>query len=162
MEEVWLPVKGHIGSYWVSNTGKIKNKHGRILKTFISRGYERVALCAREKHPIHRLVAEAFLPNPFNFPCINHRDENKLNNSVENLQWCDYKTNNSYGTRGKRIAEKTEKPVYVFKDGVFCFCCKSQLEAAQKTQVSKTTISRCIKTGSQTKQGYQYKRNPAE
>lgn len=161
MEEVWLPVVGYIGSYWVSNTGKIKNKHGRILKTFISRGYERVALCAKEKHHVHRLVAEAFIPNPFSLPCVNHRDENKLNNSVDNLEWVDHETNNRYGTRGKRIAEKIDKPVLVFKNGVFLFLCKSQLEAAKKTGVSEPTVTRCIKENGKTKKGYQYKRNPA-
>lgn len=55
---------------------------------------------------IHRLVAEAFIPNPNGLPCVNHKDENVFNNHHTNLEWCDYGYNNNYGTRKARVAEK--------------------------------------------------------
>ena len=58
---------------------------------------------------IHRLVATAFVPNPEKLPCINHKDENKLNNNPNNLEWCDNRYNNNYGTRNKRISKSVTK-----------------------------------------------------
>ena len=58
-----------------------------------------------KKALVHRLVAEAFLENPENLPCINHKDENKLNNCVDNLEWCTIAYNNCYGDRLKRVSE---------------------------------------------------------
>lgn len=58
---------------------------------------------------VHKLVAMAFVPNPDNLPCINHKDENKLNNNPNNLEWCDNRYNNNYGTRNKRISKAVTK-----------------------------------------------------
>lgn len=74
----------------------------------------------------HRFIAECFIPNPQNLPCVNHKDENPSNNHVENLEWCDYKYNNNYGTRNKKSSEsqkndpqKSKKVLQFTKDGKF-------------------------------------------
>lgn len=94
--------------YMVSNYGRIKsipigNKHEKIdehlLTPSIVKGYYSVVLYANRKFinkPIHRLIAETFLDNPNNYNCINHKDKNKLNNNVENLEWCSYSHNSSW------------------------------------------------------------------
>lgn len=104
MKEIWKPIKGYEGRYEVSNLGRIKSlsryiarKDGRVslrrsqyLKFSDSHGYKRVYLakdCTRKKFPVHRLVAEAFVPNPENKPEINHKDGIKNNNIYTNLEW---------------------------------------------------------------------------
>ena len=125
MEEIWKDKKDYEGLYQVSNLGRAKSldryikgkghslqfKKGRILKPMKdNNGYLKVKLCKDGKEKaftVHRLVAEAFLPNPHNYPCVNHKDENKQNNNVSNLEWCSAQYNNTYGTRIERVAEKT-------------------------------------------------------
>lgn len=98
---LWKEIKGHEGAYLISSNGKVFNQRtGKYLKpTKGSNGYYHVTLCYGEKEDcmIHRLVAEVFLPNADNLPHVNHKDENKLNNSVENLEWCTPKYNVNYG-----------------------------------------------------------------
>ena len=103
MEEIWKPIKGYESLYEVSNLGRVKSlKWGkeRILRTDKSNnGYLRVVLCKdgkKKKYLVHRLVCESFLPNSNNLPEVNHKDENKTNNKVDNLEWCDRTYNNRY------------------------------------------------------------------
>ena len=111
-KEYWKPVVGYEGHYQVSNFGRVKSiKFGKeiILKQHIRRGYYSVVLSKNgilKRYSVHRLVAEAFIDNTDNLPQVNHKDENKLNNSVDNLEWCDSEYNNNYGTRNKRVSEK--------------------------------------------------------
>ena len=96
---------GNVRSLNYRNTGKIQ-----LLKAVNNgSGYLQVNLWKNGKmkhYSVHRLVAEAFIPNPDNLPEINHKDENKENNCVNNLEFCDRKYNTNYGTRNGRIAEK--------------------------------------------------------
>ena len=113
-KEIWKPIKGYEGLYQVSNFGRVKSlKFGKekILKQSKNKktGYLHVVLCKNgilKTFRVHRLVAEAFLDNPNNLPCVNHKDENKTNNNVDNLEWCNAKYNLNYGNRNKRISEK--------------------------------------------------------
>ena len=106
MKEIWKTIP-YYTNYAVSNMGNVKNiKRNKILKqTIFNNKYKYVTLYQgnnRKKGKVSRLVAEAFIPNPNNLPCVNHKDENKLNNNVENLEWCTYSYNNNYGTANKR------------------------------------------------------------
>ena len=131
MKEIWKPIKD-FEYYFISNFGRVKStKFGkeRILKlTKDKDGYLIVNLYKNNKSKtfkVHRLVAEVFLPNPYNLPQVNHKDENPQNNIVTNLEWCDAKYNNNYGTRNKRIGKsntngKRSKPVLQYTlDGKF-------------------------------------------
>lgn len=114
-KEYWKPVVGYEALYEVSNWGRVKSlKFGkeRILKQGKDKktGYLHVVLCKnniKKTFLVHRLVAEAFIPNPNNYKEVNHKDEDKTNNSVDNLEWCDRKYNQNYGT----IIERLSKPV---------------------------------------------------
>lgn len=110
MEE-YREIKGFEGLYEVSNYGNVRSlKRNKILKQInIKGGYKRVSLYKYGEQyfkAIHRLVAEAFIPNPDNLPCVNHKDENPSNNNVKNLEWCDYKYNINYGTANERRSAK--------------------------------------------------------
>ena len=118
--EQWKPVPGYEGIYEVSNLGRVRSlgrikSNGRRVSGGMKRinqhpqtGYMFVNLCKdgeKRTNLIHRIVALAFLPNPNNYPCINHKDENRANNNVDNLEWCTYKHNNDYGTRRAKVLE---------------------------------------------------------
>ena len=121
INEEWKPVDGFEGFYAVSNLGRVKSlgndksRKEKILKPEkTKKGYLRVNLYrnGKMKHfAVHRLVAEAFLPNPEGFEQINHRDEVKDNNCVSNLEFCDCKYNINYGTHNERVAAARSKSV---------------------------------------------------
>jgi hypothetical protein len=110
MEEVWKDIPNYNGEWQASNYGNIR-KDGKLLKkTVTPQGYEIVGIGRKPYHKImlvHRLVAMTFIENPNGYPQINHKDENKSNNNVDNLEWCTQKYNINYGTR----TAKTYKPV---------------------------------------------------
>ena len=122
MEE-FRDIKGYEGKYQISNFGRVKSlkdSHGgyreRILNPIEhSQGYLTVILYKNGKiknYKIHRLVAEVFIPNPNNYPCVNHKDENPSNNCVDNLEWCNHKYNINYGTcQHRRVANTDYKEV---------------------------------------------------
>lgn len=119
--EIWKDIEGYEGMYQVSNMGRVRaldrvkpNSGGQIAKGHIlpqsdnGHGYRFVSLWKFNKGRrfyVHRLVASAFIPNPNNFPIINHKDEDKSNNRYENLEWCTQKYNINYGNHMKRLKE---------------------------------------------------------
>ena len=114
MEE-WKDIADYEGIYQVSNLGRVKSlgnnksRQEKILKLQLHRtGYLLVKLCKEGKkrnYKVHRLVAQAFIPNPDNKSQVNHRDENKSNNKVENLEWMTCKENINHGTRTSRTCK---------------------------------------------------------
>ena len=134
MEEIWKPVVGYEDKLEVSNLGRVRGvtstfsstnqngavfsvtRQGRIRKLHVrENGYVSLRVPDKDRRMkclyVHRLVAEAFLPNPHGLPCVNHKDENPSNNHVDNLEWCTYQYNTNYGTRTKRFIESNHKPV---------------------------------------------------
>lgn len=107
-------------NYYVSDDGKVystKRGHMKELKSWKHRdGYKVIELRHNGKRIcfVHRLVAKAFLDNPNNYPCINHKDEDKQNNRVSNLEWCDHSYNNNYGTKIERCNRKLIDPTKPF------------------------------------------------
>ena len=123
--EVWRDVVGYEGLYKVSDRGNVysleriyangRKRNGLTLKPSCDRGgYLRLELCKngiRKRKYVHRIVAEAFIPNPNNYPEINHKDENKTNNYVENLEWCTRGYNVNFGRRNEKSSQKLSKKV---------------------------------------------------
>ena len=115
MQEVWKDIEGYEGLYQVSNLGRVKSLKGshekykeKILKPRKnSNGYLRVGLCRKDFY-IHRLVAQAFIPNPNNYLEVNHKDETRDNNRVDNLEWCNKTYNMNYGTIKERIGKASK------------------------------------------------------
>lgn len=126
-EEEWRPIKGYEGLYEVSSFGRVRSldryvktgygsyrlHKGKVLSPGKDKdGYLSVHLfCNGKVHKrlVHRLVAQAFIPNPDNLPMINHKDEDKTNNSVDNLEWCTAKYNTNYGTSRIRAKDTAIK-----------------------------------------------------
>ena len=114
MIEEWKAIPGYEGLYEVSNKGNVRNvRRNTLLRlTKTNKGYIQVGLSKNgilTVLKVHRLVAQAFLPNPDNLPMINHKDEDKTNNRVENLEWCTAKYNNTYGTRQDKVRDTAIK-----------------------------------------------------
>lgn len=148
MDVIWKNINGYEGLYQVSNTGLIRSfprrrTRGGIRKLNYNKGYAVITLHKNGKmrtFQVHRLVAAAFIDNPENKPEINHLDEDKLNNRVENLQWATSKENANWGTRNNRISEYVKKnPIpmpYGQKRG------RRKKEVIQLDPITKEIVSR--------------------
>ena len=159
MEE-WRDIKGFEGKYMVSNLGRVKSlnynhtgKEGILKGVDYGYGYLYVSLTKDGKvkqYSINRLVAQAFLENPDNLPEVNHKDEDKTNNRVENLEWCSRSYNINYGTRnkeaGKKIGKKLSKAVFsVNKESGLIMWWQSAHEAEKYTGIAQSSICACCK-----------------
>ena len=158
--EIWKDIEGYEGKYMVSNTGKVKSlnynntgKEGIMKPQDNGNGYLFAQLSKDGKVKqcrINRLVAQAFIPNPNNLPEVNHKDEDKTNNCVENLEWCSKLYNANYGTRNKRISEKMtnnsklSKPVIsINKVSGLIVEFPSTREAERMTGINHNNIIKC-------------------
>lgn len=165
--EEWRPIPGYVGKYEVSNYGRVKSykwqKERILLHGKNNMGYYYVTLCKDSKKKsctIHRLVAEAFIPNPSNLAEVNHKDERKENNYVENLEWCNRDYNLAYGTRCQRISEKNSKPILQLdKEGNVIKAWPSMSRAAESFGVlpKRSHIIDCLKGRRKMAHGYMWK-----
>lgn len=162
--EIWKPIKDFETLYEVSSYGRVRSLCGRYGKNLIlkqgsgSRGYLNVSLCKKGVQKtvnVHRLVASAFIPNPDNLPCINHKDQNKTNNNVSNLEWCSYYQNNVYGDRLTKSALKRGIPVKCIETGVIY---ANSRAAYRATGICQSSISNCCnhKDGHYTAGGFHW------
>lgn len=170
MIEEWRNIGGYEGLYQVSNMGRVKSIHyyhgtyERIMKPGkINSGYLVVSLCKDGKtkgHLVHRLVAQAFLDNTDNLTEVNHKDENPLNNSVGNLEFCDRKYNVNYGTGNQRRAKTLSRTVYQYTmDGELVKEWKSLMEIERSMGFSVGNISQCCNGQRKTAYGYKWTYN---
>ena len=115
MQEIFKDIPGYEEIYQVSNLGRVRKLS--YLTPYSGDGYMRIRLCrGKNDHKmklVHRLVAETFIANPNNLPEVNHKDENKSNNTVDNLEWCTRKYNINYGGHNKKVIEtKVKKGIF--------------------------------------------------
>lgn len=177
-EEIWKSVKDYEGLYEISSLGRLRSlpklcglspRKLKIKKSVADKyGYLRVPLykngVAKNKQ-IHRLVAEAFIPNPNGYDQVNHRDENKQNNVVSNLEWCDTYYNSNYGSRNNTISVKmkgkninspslSKRVAQYTKDGTLITIYQSSMEAYRKTGCDSSSIIKCCKGKLKSTKGY--------
>lgn len=176
----WKEIPGTEGKYLISDTGKvfsvIKNK--MIAQGISNQGYARVEIKKdgiRKKYGVHRLVAETFIPNPNEYPVVNHKDENPLNNNANNLEWCTYKYNSNYGHCIEKRQEQRMRnggyhsgasnprsiPAYCFdKDGTLVGSYESARQAAIEMNLDRKSVSKAVKGWLKTTGGYVWNTEP--
>lgn len=163
MREFYL-IPGYEGRYSIDKVGNVYSHYSkRLLKPKIDKdGYKEVALSRNGKTKyfrVHRLVAITFIPNPNNYPLVNHKDENKANNAINNLEWCTTKYNDNYGSRNLKISQtKQTRPVLQIDDrGNTVAQYRGVKEAMKKTGVNRNSIREVIRGNRKTAGGYVWK-----
>ena len=183
-KEIWKDIQGYEGLYQVSNLGRIKSGYKSIiLQPGVCRGYLIVNLYKDKKglsQKVHRLVAQAFIPNPENKPTVNHKDGNKQNNCVSNLEWATIKEQNNHALKlglmenAKKIraknmknitikylkkrSEKLKKPVNQYDlNGKFIKMYSSAFEACKINNFNNpSNIRNCCQGTTDTAYGYKW------
>ena len=170
----WKDIEGFEGLYQISNSGEVKsverlkrNNLGfqtvneRIRKLSKDKdGYLQICLSKNSRHyikKIHRLVAEAFIPNPNNLPVINHKNEDKQDNRVENLEWCTIKYNTNYGNGIRKMAITQGRPVIQLNNGNVVEEFYSTQEASRQTGVPQANIYKVCVGERKTAGGYEWR-----
>lgn len=146
---MWKDIINYEGLYKVNSMGEVYSiRTNKFIKPTIRNNYLAVGLWKNGKvqmKSVHRLVAEAFIPNPDNLPYVNHINENKTDNRVENLEWCNAKYNANYGTRNKKISDYNSQSVAQYDlNGNFIKRFDSIKEAAEELGKSDYSIRACL------------------
>lgn len=168
---MWRTIPNYEGLYEASTDGRIRSvdritPHGHLWKgrelkqTFHTAGYLAVTLCKDGipfSHLVHRLIAETFIDNPDNLGFINHKDENKHNNNVSNLEWCTKQYNNTYNGKLEKQKQYTRKPVVqMTMDGKTLIVHESGASAASAVGVNPSAIMRCCQGVTKTCKGFKW------
>ena len=144
--------------YKITENGEVWSDYSnKFLKpTLNNRGYLSVDLCEKGQRvhkTVHRLVAEAFIPNPNNLPMVHHKDENKTNNQVDNLEWCDAKYNRNYGENQRQTAIKRGKPVKCLETSQIYYGLR---EAGRQTGIDASRIGLVCQGKAKTAGGFHW------
>ena len=164
--EEWRDIPNYEGLYQVSNLGRVKSlgndktKKEKIRKQGKNhKGYLNVNLCKegkRKNYLVHRIVCQAFIENTNNFRCVNHKDENKENNQIDNLEWCDNKYNSNYGTSIQRRVEKQSKQVYQYdKNGTLVSIWESTNEVG-RNGFNQGNVTSCCNGNRKSHKGFKW------
>ena len=161
MKEIWKDINGYEGLYQVSNLGNVKSLKTNKILSPVGKEYKHVILYNkgdRKTLKIHRLVAEAFIPNPENKPQVNHKDEDKYNNIVENLEWCTHEENMNHGTKQDRESKiKTKYNVLQYDlEGNLIKKWFNLREITMNTNYKKANIMYCCRHKNKTAYGYRW------
>ena len=152
-------IPGYEGLYAATSCGKVYSYRAKkfLKPTKNKDGYLRVGLCKDKKRKwyyIHRLIAEVYLPNPENLLFVNHKDEDKSNNCVNNLEWISHKDNCNFGTRNERIAKACRKKVICLETNEIF---NSVTEAAKSVNIDQSSISNCLAGRYKTSASYHWR-----
>lgn len=159
LQEIWKDIKGYEGLYQISSLGRVKSlpkKSGfltlkeRIMKPFIkNNGYCSLRLFKNQEIEtvyVHRLVAETFINNPNNYPCVNHKNYIKNDNRVSNLEWCTYSMNNTYSNCQIIAGASKRIPIAQYtKTGTFIRFWESATKAGKELNIPNTNITACCR-----------------